>query len=83
MKVDQSMITGESDPIEVQLEAADPDVLEAKNVIFNGSLVVDGYGIGMAIRTGDATLIGGTTICIFITSESKSSKSFRYGQVNR
>lgn len=82
MKVDQSMITGESDPIEVQLEAADPDVLEAKNVIFNGSLVVDGQGIGMAIRTGDATLIGGNTICIFIINASEP-KSFRYGQVNR
>jgi sodium/potassium-transporting ATPase subunit alpha len=59
MKVDQSMITGESDPIEVRVDAADPNVLEAKNIIFNGSLVVDGGAIGLAIRTGDATLIGG------------------------
>jgi len=66
MKVDQSMITGESDPIEVKVEAVDlTNVLEAKNIIFNGSLVIDGNGIGMAIRTGDATLIGGTIICIY------------------
>ena len=38
MKVDQSMITGESEPVESVVNAADPNALEAKNIIFNGSL---------------------------------------------
>jgi len=58
MKSDQSMITGEAEPVDVQVVAADPNSLEAKNIIFNGSLVVDGGCYAVIIRTGDATLIG-------------------------
>lgn len=58
LKVDQSMITGEAEPVDNQVHAADPNALEAKNIIFNGSLVVDGSCYALAIRTGDATLIG-------------------------
>ena len=32
------MITGESEPVESVVNAADPNALEAKNIIFNGSL---------------------------------------------
>lgn len=58
MKVDQSMITGEADPIECSVNAQHAEYLEAKNIIFNGSLVVDGGCLAVAIRTGDGTLIG-------------------------
>lgn len=58
MKVDQSMITGEADPIEISVQAQHADYLEAKNIIFNGSLVVDGGALAVVIRTGDGTLIG-------------------------
>ena len=52
------MITGESEAVDSRVTAADPNALEAKNIIFNGSLVVDGGCLAVAIRTGDATLIG-------------------------
>jgi magnesium-transporting ATPase (P-type) len=52
------MITGESEAIEVSVVAMDSNSLEARNIIFNGSLVVDGGCFAMAIRTGDDTLIG-------------------------
>lgn len=52
------MITGESEPVDSQVSAHDPNALEAKNIIFNGSLVVDGGCYAVVIRTGDATLIG-------------------------
>ena len=52
------MITGESEPVDNQVNAHDPNALEAKNIIFNGSLVVDGGCYAVVIRTGDATLIG-------------------------
>jgi sodium/potassium-transporting ATPase subunit alpha len=52
------MITGESEAVDSTVVAADPNALEARNIIFNGSLVVDGGCLAVAIRTGDATLIG-------------------------
>lgn len=58
LKVDQSMITGEAEPVDVQVVAADPNALEARNLVFNGSLVVDGAALAVVVRTGDATLIG-------------------------
>lgn len=58
MKVDQSMITGESDPVMVSVNYQDADPLESKNIIFSGSLVIDGSGLAVVIRTGDQTLIG-------------------------
>jgi sodium/potassium-transporting ATPase subunit alpha len=58
MKIDQSMITGESEPVDSQVTNAHMNSLEAKNIIFNGSLVVEGTSLAVAIRTGDATLIG-------------------------
>lgn len=59
MKVDQSMITGESEPVDSAVIAHDKNPLEARNIIFSGSLVVDGGSLAVAIRTGDQTLIGG------------------------
>jgi sodium/potassium-transporting ATPase subunit alpha len=58
MKVDQSMITGESESVDIRVHAVDSNSLEARNIIFSGSLVVDGGGMAVVIRTGDATLIG-------------------------
>eukprot|EP01041_Mallomonas_annulata_P001802 gene1802-3499_t len=58
-QVDQSMITGESDIVDSSVIALDRVVLEARNVIFNGSLAVGGSCMAVVIRTGDHTLIGG------------------------
>jgi sodium/potassium-transporting ATPase subunit alpha len=58
MKVDQSMITGESEPVDSGVSAADNNPLEARNIIYSGSLVVDGGCLAVVIRTGDDTLIG-------------------------
>ncbi|KAI0792718.1 aminophospholipid-transporting P-type ATPase [Abortiporus biennis] len=60
MKVDNSSLTGESEP---QERFAKPDgskgrPVEAENLIFNSTLVVNGEGWGVVVRTGDHTLIG-------------------------
>jgi P-type E1-E2 ATPase len=52
LKVDQAMITGESEPVDSTVIAASHEALEAKNIIFNGSLCVDGGCFAVAIRTG-------------------------------
>lgn len=72
LKVDQSMITGESEPIEVGVIAADVNSLEARNIIFNGSLAVDGACLAVAIRTGDSTLIG---TMVELTGDTGKSQS--------
>ena len=72
MKSDQSMITGESEPIEVSVKALDPNALEARNIIFNGALCVDGEALCVVIRTGDATLIGNM---VELTSDVGGSQS--------
>lgn len=58
LKVDQAMITGESEPVECHVDRASNDPLEARNLIFSGSLVVDGSCLALVIRTGDNTLMG-------------------------
>jgi len=47
------MITGESEPVDSTVVAADPNALEARNIIFSGSLVVDGACLAVVIRTGN------------------------------
>jgi sodium/potassium-transporting ATPase subunit alpha len=58
LKVDQAMITGEAEPIDISVDAKHHDPLEAKNLVFSGSLVLEGACFAVAIRTGDGTLIG-------------------------
>lgn len=56
--MEQSSLTGESEPVECFLEHQHDEAIEAKNVVFNSCLVVEGEGYGVVIRTGDATFIG-------------------------
>jgi sodium/potassium-transporting ATPase subunit alpha len=54
--------TGESEPLDATAEAVTEDsgvsALEAHNIAFNSSLVIDGEAYGLVIRTGDNTFIG-------------------------
>lgn len=60
LKIDNSSLTGESEPQERQQkpDGADQRPVEAENLIFNSTLVVNGEGWGIVVRTGDHTLIG-------------------------
>ncbi|KAG0303871.1 hypothetical protein BGZ98_006184 [Dissophora globulifera] len=58
MKVDNSSLTGEIDPQERSPVNDQKNPLEARNLAFNGSLVVNGEGYGLVIRTGDNTMLG-------------------------
>ncbi|KAI0035024.1 aminophospholipid-transporting P-type ATPase [Vararia minispora EC-137] len=60
LKVDNSSLTGESEPQE-RLPVIHGSVqrpVEAENLVFNSTLVVNGEGYGVVVRTGDHTLIG-------------------------
>jgi len=60
LKVDNSSLTGESEPQErlPLLEGANCRPAEAENLVFNSTLIVSGEAWGVVIRTGDHTLIG-------------------------
>ncbi|KAG0015482.1 hypothetical protein BGZ82_001394 [Podila clonocystis] len=58
MKVDNSSLTGEIDPQTRSITNDMQSPLEARNLCFNGSLVVNGEGYGLVIRTGDNTVLG-------------------------
>ncbi|KAF9568135.1 hypothetical protein EC968_002993 [Mortierella alpina] len=58
MKVDNSSLTGESDPQSRSPVIEQKNPLEARNLAFNGSLVINGEGYGLVIRTGDRTVLG-------------------------
>ena len=59
MKVDNSPLTGESDPLLRVVECTSPDhVLETKNLAFFGTLIKEGNGKGIVINIGDTTVMG-------------------------
>ncbi|KAF9408941.1 hypothetical protein BGZ94_002142, partial [Podila epigama] len=58
MKVDNSSLTGESDPQSRSPINDQQNPLEARNLAFNGTVVINGDGYGLVIRTGDRTVLG-------------------------
>ncbi|OZJ07018.1 hypothetical protein BZG36_00013 [Bifiguratus adelaidae] len=57
-KVDNSSLTGESEPQERGKDNDMKNPLEATNLMFNSTLVISGEAYGIVIRTGDATVLG-------------------------
>jgi sodium/potassium-transporting ATPase subunit alpha len=51
-------LTGESEPQERIPTNTHENPLEATNLAFNGSMVVNGEAFGIVIRTGDRTVLG-------------------------
>ena len=59
LKVDNSILTGESEPVERDAEIQDSgSVFEARNIVFNGTTVASGEGLAIVIRTGKESEIG-------------------------
>ncbi len=59
MKVDNSSLTGESEPLLRTIECTNPEnPLETNNLAFFGTLVKEGIGRGIVIQIGDQTVIG-------------------------
>jgi len=58
MKVDNSSLTGESEPQTRDAEDSKAEVLEAKNIAFFSTNCVEGSARGIVIRCGDNTVMG-------------------------
>eukprot|EP00457_Paulinella_chromatophora_P001096 gb/GEZN01001098.1/.p1 GENE.gb/GEZN01001098.1/~~gb/GEZN01001098.1/.p1 ORF type:complete len:950 (-),score=94.77 gb/GEZN01001098.1/:70-2919(-) len=57
-EVDNSSLTGESEPQRRTITNSEENPYEATNLAFYGTYVVKGTATGIVIRTGDCTLIG-------------------------
>ncbi|ORY33508.1 hypothetical protein BCR39DRAFT_520515 [Naematelia encephala] len=58
LRLDRSVLTGESEAIQGTVEHTDPNMLETKNIGLQGTLCVSGSGTGIVIQTGDTTVFG-------------------------
>lgn len=58
LKVDNSTLTGESEPQLRSLECAHSNLLECRNMVFSGTLVQSGNGKAIIFGTGQDTQIG-------------------------
>ncbi|KAF4636901.1 hypothetical protein G7Y89_g1176 [Cudoniella acicularis] len=57
-KVDNSSLTGESEPQERTKDNDMRSPLESTNLMFNSTLIISGEAFGIVIRTGDSTVLG-------------------------
>jgi sodium/potassium-transporting ATPase subunit alpha len=57
-KVDNSSLTGESEPQERGRDNDMQNPLEATNLMFNSTLAISGEAYGIVVRTGDSTVLG-------------------------
>lgn len=57
LKVDNSSLTGENEPVSIVSSATDNNPLETRNLIFMGTYATEGEGVGMVIRTGGLSLL--------------------------
>lgn len=80
LKVDNSSLTGESEPLKRSNIYSDPNPLETKNLIFSSSNCVQGYGMGVVIATGSNTMIGHIAVLAkgLEKDETPISKEIRY-----
>lgn len=60
LKVDNSSLTGESEPQLRTIQPTDRNLLESRNVVFSGTVVMAGSGLGIVFATGMKSQIGRT-----------------------
>ncbi|KAH9987209.1 hypothetical protein BJV77DRAFT_1026401 [Russula vinacea] len=58
LRFDRSVLTGESEAIAGRLEKTNDNILETKNIALQGTLCVNGSGLGLVFQIGDNTVFG-------------------------
>ncbi|KAI0380506.1 hypothetical protein F5Y04DRAFT_281898 [Hypomontagnella monticulosa] len=58
IRLDRSVLTGESEESEGTVASTDPNILESRNIALMGSVVVNGSGVGVVILTGPRSVMG-------------------------
>jgi sodium/potassium-transporting ATPase subunit alpha len=80
LKFDNSMLTGESDPVEASPDCTDERYVESKNVAFMTSLIVNGRGKAIVVDVGKDTIIGQVSE---LTDSTKSKKTTLQKELSR
>lgn len=81
LKVDNSSLTGESEPLSRTVECTnEKSPLETKNLAFFGTTCADGTGKGVVINTGDRTVIGAIAK---LTNTTQSEQTTLGKEINR
>jgi hypothetical protein len=68
---------GESEPVQLGTVCHSPDPVDARNVAFNSSLVMNGEGVGVVIATGDHTMIGTVARLASATTSKRTTMQVR------
>ena len=58
LRVNNAELTGESKPIKCTINTSHENLLEATNMAFYSSLIVEGRGEAIVVATGDQTILG-------------------------
>lgn len=58
LQVNNSALTGESEPVTLGVACTSLNYLESTNLAFYSALVVQGQGVGVVINVGDRTILG-------------------------
>ncbi|KAL5514054.1 hypothetical protein ACEPAG_2815 [Sanghuangporus baumii] len=82
LKVDNSSLTGESEPQERRAiaEGSPGKPIEAENLVFNSTMVLNGEGWGVVVRIGDQTMIGQIAALAGGESGNKSPLAIEIGR---
>jgi len=75
LEIDESMLTGESIPVEKQVYTIDKNnilVVDQVNMAFMGSVVTQGKGKGVVVRTGEKTELGKISEQVAVTGKVKT-----------
>ncbi len=62
LQVNNSALTGESEPVNCTVDASSDNILESTNVAFYSSLVVSGAATAVVLNTGDRTVLGKVSV---------------------
>lgn len=58
LKVDNSSLTGEAEPLSRTVDMTSENPMETKNIAFYGTFFTEGSGKGIVFQTGDRTFLG-------------------------
>ena len=58
LKVDNSSLTGEAEPLSRSVDCTHDNPMETKNIAFYGTFFTEGSGRGVVFQTGDRTFLG-------------------------
>lgn len=75
LKLDTSILTGESEPVTCTCEFTDQNFMESKNIAFMGTSVVEGSAIGIVTNTGANTIMGSITKASSRTKQANSGSA--------